>query len=173
LASQHIVHLLKCQDDEGLITPETTMPLLTLDICSAPLPPEQRHQLQQGLTQLMASMLGKVADLTVVQLRESPDRSLWSVGGRPLVDDDWCASLQVAITEGTNSLPQHSEFLAAAHELLQTTMGCPPSAPLYIVLNNVPAAHWGFGGQTQASRRVCSVNEHRVGLGLTRPHNYV
>jgi hypothetical protein len=66
LASQHIVHLLKCQDDEGLITPEPFMPLLTLDICSAPLPPEQRHQLQQGLTQLMASMLGKVADLTVV-----------------------------------------------------------------------------------------------------------
>jgi 4-oxalocrotonate tautomerase len=136
------------------------MPLLTLDICSAPLTLEQRHQMQQGLTQLMASMLGKVAQLTVVQLRESTDRSLWSVGGRPLADDEWCASLQVAITEGTNSLPQHSEFLAAAHELLQATMACPPAAPLYIVLNNVPAAHWGYGGQTQASRRVAAASPH-------------
>jgi 4-oxalocrotonate tautomerase len=136
------------------------MPLLTLDITSAPLTLEQRQQVQQGLTHLMASRLGKVAHLTVVQLRESPDRSLWSVGGRPLADDEWCASLQVAITEGTNNLPQHSEFLAAAHELLQTTMGCPSSAPLYIVVQNVPAAHWGYGGQTQASRRVAAASPH-------------
>ena len=136
------------------------MPLLTLDITSAPLTLEQRHLVQHGLTQLMASVLGKVAHLTVVQVRENPDRSLWSVGGRPLTDAQWCASLQVAITEGTNSLPQHSEFLAAAHELLQTTMGCPPSAPLYIVLNNVPAAHWGYGGHTQASRRVAAASPH-------------
>lgn len=136
------------------------MPLLTLDITSAPLTQEQRHLMQHGLTQLMASVLGKVAHLTVVQVRESPDRSLWSVGGQPLTDAEWCASLQVAITEGTNSLPQHSDFLAAAHELLQATMGCPPSAPLYIVLHNVPAAHWGYGGHTQASRRVAAAAPH-------------
>mgnify|MGYP000857378479 CR=1 FL=1 len=136
------------------------MPLLTLDITSAPLTLEQRHLMQHGLTQLMASVLGKVAHLTVVQVRENPDRSLWSVGGRPLTDAQWCASLQVAITEGTNSLPQHSDFLAAAHELLQATMGCPPSAPLYIVLHNVPAAHWSYGGHTQASRRVAAASPH-------------
>lgn len=130
------------------------MPLLTLDICSAPLTLEQRHQIQKGLTRLMASVLGKVAHLTVVQLRENQDRSLWSVGGRPLASNEWCASLQVAITEGTNTQPQHSEFLAAAHDMMQAVVGYPPSAPLYILLNNVPAAHWGFGGKTQASRRV-------------------
>jgi 4-oxalocrotonate tautomerase len=158
LVSQHIVDSINRQDDEGLTTQEPSMPLLTLDICSAPLTLDQRHQLQQGLTQLMASRLGKVAHLTVVQLRESSDRSLWSVGGRPLADDEWCASLQVAITEGTNTLPQHSEFLAAAHELLQAVLGCPPSAPLYILLNNVPAAHWGYGGRTQASRLVAAAS---------------
>lgn len=136
------------------------MPLLTLDICSAPLTPDQRHQLQRGLTHLMASRLGKVAHLTVVQLRETSDRSLWSVDGRPMAHDEWGASLHVAITEGTNTLPQHSDFLAAAHELLQTAMGRPPSAPLYILLNNVPAAHWGYGGRTQASRQVAAASPY-------------
>ncbi len=136
------------------------MPLLTLDLCSEPLTPAQRHTVQQGLTHLMTSRLGKVAQLTVVQLREHADRSMWSVGGRPLAHDEWCASLHVSITEGTNDLTQHSEFLAAAHALLQTTLGSPPSAPLYIVLNNVPAAHWGYGGQTQASRRVTAHAPH-------------
>lgn len=129
------------------------MPLLTLDITSAPLTTEQRTQIQQGLTQLMASVLDKVAGLTVVNLRESTDRHAWSVGGRPLSEGEWCASLHVAITEGSNSLPQQSTFLAAAHELLQAAMGLPPSAPLYIVVQNVPGAHWGYGGRTQASRQ--------------------
>lgn len=61
------------------------MPLLTLDITSAPLTSEQRTQIQQGLTQLMASVLDKVAGLTVVNLRENPDRTTWSVGGAALV----------------------------------------------------------------------------------------
>ena len=129
------------------------MPLLTLDITSAPLTSEQRALIQQGWTQLMASVLDKVAGLTVVNLRESPDRSAWSVGGRPLSKGEWCASLQVAITEGSNSLAQQNTFLAAAHELLQDTMGQPPSAPLYIVMQSVPGAHWGYGGRTQASRQ--------------------
>lgn len=129
------------------------MPLLTLDITSPPLKPAQRHRIQQGLTQLMASALDKVASLTVVHLREGTDRSLWSVGGRPLTQAEWCASLHVAITEGSNSLPQQSDFLAAAHQLLEEALGHPPSAPLYIVIQNVPAAHWGYGGRTQAHRR--------------------
>ncbi len=129
------------------------MPLLTLDITSAPLTTEQRTQIQQGLTQLMASVLDKVAGLTVVNLHESTDRSAWSVGGRPLSEGEWCASLHVAITEGSNSLAQQNTFLAAAHELLHAAMGQPPSAPLYIVVQNVPGAHWGYGGRTQASRQ--------------------
>jgi nicotinamidase-related amidase/phenylpyruvate tautomerase PptA (4-oxalocrotonate tautomerase family) len=130
------------------------MPLLTLDITSAPLTTEQRTHIQQGLTQLMASVLDKVAGLTVVHLRESTERSAWSVGGRPLSEGEWCASLHVAITEGSNSLAQQNTFLAAAHELLQSVMGQTPSAPLYIVMQNVPGVHWGYGGRTQASRQV-------------------
>jgi nicotinamidase-related amidase/phenylpyruvate tautomerase PptA (4-oxalocrotonate tautomerase family) len=129
------------------------MPLLTLDITSPPLTTSQRTQIQQGLTQLMAAVLDKVAGLTVVALRESADRSAWSVGGRPLSEGEWCASLHVAITEGSNSLAPQNTFLAAAHELLQATMGQAPAAPLYILMQNVPGAHWGYGGRTQASRK--------------------
>ncbi len=138
----------------ALINPsETDMPLLTLDIASPPLTAAQRAQIQQGLTRLMASLLDKVAELTVVQLREQPDRSTWSVGGQPLSGNDWCARLQVAITAGSNSLSQQSSFLAAAHDVLQATMGRPPAAPLYIMMQNLPGAHWGYGGRSQASRR--------------------
>lgn len=128
------------------------MPLLTLDISGAPLNSAQRTQIQQGLTRLMSDLLGKVADLTVVHVRESAPTH-WSVGGQPLSDSQWCASLTVAITEGSNSVQQQASFLANAHELLAERIGRPPSAPLYIVMQNLPGAHWGYGGRTQASRR--------------------
>lgn len=137
------------------------MPLLTLDITSAPLSATQRQHIQQGLTGLMASVLGKVAALTVVQIREQADRHAWSVNGQPLSDTDWCASLHVAITEGSNSLPEQSTFLAAAHALLQEAMGQAPAAPLYIVMQNVPGVHWGYGGCTQASRRPMPASAER------------
>jgi len=148
-----IVLYQQCGHDGDIIPTETAMPLLTLDITSAPLTSEQRTLIQQGLTRLMASVLDKVAGLTVVNLRESPDRSAWSVGGQPLPEGEWCASLHVTITEGSNSLAQQNTFMAAAHELLQDAMGQPPSAPLYIVMQNVPGSHWGYGGRTQASRQ--------------------
>lgn len=129
------------------------MPLLTLDITCTPLTPAQRTRIQQDLTTLMATVLGKIASLTVVQIRETPDRHAWSVNGQALSDADWCASLYVAITEGSNSLPEQGTFLAAAHALLQDVMGQAPSAPLYVAMQNLPAAHWGYGGRTQASRR--------------------
>lgn len=133
---------------------ELVMPLLTLDITCAPLTPARRRLIQQGLTDLMASELGKVRRLTVVHVRESPDRSAWTVDGQPLADTDWCASLNVAITDGTNTEAQQGRFLAAAHRLLEDALGQAPAAPLYIVVQNLPAAHWGYGGRTQASRRL-------------------
>lgn len=129
------------------------MPLLTLDITSPPLSAAQRTQIQQGLTQLMVDVLNKVEGLTVVHLREQGTPSAWSVAGRPLSAGDWCASLHVLITEGSNNAMQQHTFLAAAHALLQTTLGQAPAAPLYIVVDNVPAGHWGYGGRTQASRQ--------------------
>jgi 4-oxalocrotonate tautomerase len=133
---------------------EIDMPLLTLDIACQPLTPAQRTQIQQGLTALMAAVLDKVASLTVVSVCEHLEPGSWSVGGRALTPSQWCASLHVAITEGSNSEGQQATFIAQAHDLLQAVMGQPPAAPLYIVVHNVPAAHWGYGGRTQASRRL-------------------
>lgn len=130
------------------------MPLLMLEIASPPLTTAQRSQIQHDLTQLMATVLSKVASLTVVHLRECSDRSGWSVGGKPLSDDEWCASLHVAITDGSNSLMQQGTFMAAAHALLEDAMGRPPAAPLYIVMQNISGVHWGYEGRTQASRQL-------------------
>lgn len=128
------------------------MPLLQLDIASLAFMPEQGQALRQGLTSLMADVLHKRADLTVVNVSQRrPDA--WAVGGQALPDAAWSASLQVFITAGTNEAGERARFISAAHALIQEVMRAPAATPLYIVLHEVPADSWGYDGLTQAARK--------------------
>lgn len=128
------------------------MPLLQLDIATPTLSDAQAQALQDGLTRLMAQVLGKRDDLTVVAVSIHPP-AYWSHGGRPLGPDGWNAALVCYITAGTNTADERSSFLRQAHELLGKVMGTPSAAPLYTVLHEVPADAWGYDGRSQLARR--------------------
>jgi len=129
------------------------MPLLQLDITSLALTAEQGHTLRQGLTGLMADLLHKRADLTVVSVSQrGPDT--WAVGGQALPDAAWSASLQVFITAGTNDAGERARFISAADALIHEVMRGAAVTPLYTVLHEVPADNWGYDGLTQAARKL-------------------
>jgi 4-oxalocrotonate tautomerase len=128
------------------------MPLLHLDLAGFPASSEQRTQLQSGLTKLMTDVLHKVGELTVVNIRQHA-ADCWSVGGRPLMPGEWTASLEVFITAGTNSETEQAAFISATVKLINQVTGQRPATPLYVVLHNVNASHWGYDGHTQQSRR--------------------
>jgi len=131
---------------------EPLMPLLHLNLAGLPASSEQRTQLQSGLTKLMTDVLHKVGELTVVNIRHHA-ADCWSVGGRPLMPGEWTASLEVFITAGTNSDTEQAAFISAAVLLINQVTGQRPATPLYVVLHNVNASHWGYDGHTQQSRR--------------------
>lgn len=136
----------------SITTRERVMPFLHLKISSPSLSTTQRQHLQTGLTTLMAEILRKQAKLTVVAIDlVAPEQ--WSVGGQALAADAWAAELEVAITAGTNTADECTRFIDAAHALLRSVWPTAPSAPLYIVLRELPASHWGYDGLTQAARR--------------------
>ena len=128
------------------------MPLLQLDMASLVFTPEQGQTLRQGLTCLMADVLRKRADLTVVNVSQCRPQA-WSVGGLALADEAWSASLQVFITAGTNEARERARFISAADALIREVMVGPAATPLYIVLHEVPADSWGYDGSTQAARK--------------------
>lgn len=128
------------------------MPLLQLNLTDVTLTEGQRGRLLDGLTRRMATLLGKRADLTVVNISQSPSGA-WSLGGVPLQGAGWCASLVVHITAGTNTADEQSTFIASAYKLLEDVLGGPPRAPVYIIANEIPAHSWGYDGRTQLDRR--------------------
>ena len=128
------------------------MPLLQLNLSDVPLTDRQRTDVLAGLTERMASILGKRADLTVVNITQS-DSAHWSMGGQSLESRGWCASLTVHVTAGTNTAEEQSSFISSAFAFLQDVLVAPPAAPVYIIVNEIAAHSWGYDGRTQLSRR--------------------
>lgn len=128
------------------------MPFVRIALAGPRLADHQVAALQQGFTALMADILGKRADLTVVAIEQAPAEA-WSVGGKGLPSGARCAQVEATITAGTNRTAEKRDFLQAAHALLSQTLGR-ADAPIYIVVRDTPADDWGFDGRSQAARRI-------------------
>lgn len=127
------------------------MPTLTLKI-AAPHEPGRDQALAQALTTITADTLGKRADVTAVVIEDLP-AARWFVGARPAQRPT--ALLEISITAGTNSAAQKAAFIAAAYAELQQRLapGAALEAASYVIVREVAATDWGYGGQTQQTRQ--------------------
>lgn len=126
------------------------MPFVHIHIAGAKLAPAQVETLQKGVTHLMAEVMRKKAELTAV-LVELCEVGRWSVGGQSV---EAGAHLDVKVTAGTNSPEEKAEFVRKAHGLLASAVGASLPLATYVVIDEVPADAWGYGGLTQEARRV-------------------
>lgn len=109
-----------------------------------------RGELAADATRLLADLLGKRAEVTVVRIVATPAEQ-WFVAGGPLPQLGRAAFAEVKITRGSNSEPDKARFLAELHRLLAERLA-PMSAPTYAVIHEVPGGDWGYDGLTQAGR---------------------
>lgn len=126
------------------------MPFVDLSLHHANPSPTEMEAVRRGLTHLMADVLRKRADLTVVAVNVRTPAEL-SVGGEELQARAWSGRLVAYVTAGTNPDSEKERFLQEAHALLSQHLGTPAS-PFYIVVQEVPAGGWGYDGRSQADR---------------------
>ncbi len=127
------------------------MPTLILKL-AAPHDRERDQALAVALTAITASTLGKRAEVTAVLIEDLP-AARWFVGARPA---QWpTALLEISITAGTNTPAQKAAFIEAAFAELQGQLS--PAGSLeeasYVIVREVAASDWGYGGRTQQARR--------------------
>jgi 4-oxalocrotonate tautomerase len=128
------------------------MPILQLKI--SPMQNLARYQsLAHALTELTAQLLGKRRDVTAVTIEDLP-ATRWHVGGREVQGPTAC--LEINITQGTNTAQEKAAFIDAAFAELQTQLGAGQAleSASYVIVREVPATDWGYGGQTQAARKL-------------------
>ena len=128
------------------------MPTLNLKI--APLQNPERYQsLARALTAITAEILGKRPAVTAVIIDNLP-AAQWYIGGedvqRPTV------MLEISITQGTNTPAEKAAFVRAAWEELQRQLayGGPLEEASYVIVRELPAGDWGYGGRTQLERKL-------------------
>ncbi len=85
----------------------------------------------------------------------------WHIGGEPVQSPT--AYLEISVTQGTNTPAQKAAFIEAAFAELQQQIGngAPLAAASYVIVREVQATDWGYGGQTQESRRQATIEPSR------------
>jgi 4-oxalocrotonate tautomerase len=126
------------------------MPTLQLKI--SPLQNPSRYRaLAEALTRITHEQLGKRAEVTAVVIDDVP-AARWHVGGSDVRRPT--ALLEISITQGTNTTEQKAAFIATAFAELEDQLGAgdglEPAS--YVIVREVAATDWGYGGHTQATR---------------------
>jgi 4-oxalocrotonate tautomerase len=128
------------------------MPFIAIKTSGKALGPADIETLHQETTALMAKIMGKKAEVTAVLVEDAP-ASRWSVGGRALADAGGItAHADIKITQGTNTVQEKAAMIAAMRDMLRRVLpGL--SEVAYVVIDEIPATDWGYGGLTQAERK--------------------
>ena len=124
------------------------MPTLNLRI--TPLQnPERTAALGAALTRITADVLHKKPEVTVVMIDDMPT-ARFLIGGQQATQSAAC--LEINITAGTNTADEKAQFVAAAYAELGDQLGDLTEAS-YVIVRELPASDWGYGGLTQARRK--------------------
>ncbi|MCW5710321.1 tautomerase family protein [Shinella sp.] len=126
------------------------MPFLHIRLAGRNLTDGERLHLQDEATRLAVTLLGKRAEATAVLVEGTPIAD-WTIGARR---QKVAGHFEILISEGTNTAEEKARFIAAAYALLEETLGAHLNPVTYVVIRDIATDSWGYGGQTQESRRV-------------------
>lgn len=126
------------------------MPFIRITLGKA-VAPSQQQSLARRATDLIAAILHKRAEVTAVQV-VCAGADTWCIAGDVVPAVQTPSHAELFITEGTNTPAEKAEMIVALHRVLEETCGPLPEAS-YIVIHEVPAGNWGYGGLTQAARQ--------------------
>jgi 4-oxalocrotonate tautomerase len=137
------------------------MPILNLKV-SAAASPELSQTLAKGLVEITARVLRKKPEVTAVAIDyTAPDH--WIVGGKSLAQHGKASFwLDIKIVDGTNTKDEKAEYLREVFALMARSLGQELHDESYILVHEVLADAYGFGGLTQEHRYIAGRLQHRL-----------
>jgi 4-oxalocrotonate tautomerase len=128
------------------------MPIIHVTVTGKP-DPALSAKIASQVTELTRTHLRKDATHTAVKVTYV-DPEHWFVGGRSLAAQGantfW---LDIKVTDGSNTRQELASYLEHVNAKLSETIGKAHQAS-YILVHEVPAAAYGFGGGTQEYRYI-------------------
>lgn len=126
------------------------MPIINVALSGKP-DAERSSKLAARISTLTQQHLRKDPKLTAIAFSHI-DPEHWFAGGQSLaaqgVQSFW---LDIKVVDGTNTKPELEAYLAAIFALMRSELGTLHEES-YILVHEVPAAAYGYGGRTQEFR---------------------
>ena len=118
------------------------MPFISMRIGRSEISQAETVELIEQTTALMTRVMKKKSERVSVQISlEAPH--LWAVGRKKVAEMSGCAvRMNIDITEGTNSIAEKEDMVAASTEMLDQVLHINPDAT-YIIINEIPGVSWG------------------------------
>lgn len=132
------------------------MPMLNVTLSQSPsLSPTVIPQVAATLAGLTHTLLHKDPAVTAVAIALVP-AAQWFVGGASLADAGQASFwLDIVVTDGTNTKDEKAAYVAAVFAAMGELLG-PIHAESYVLVREVKADAYGYGGRTQEARYVQS-----------------
>jgi 4-oxalocrotonate tautomerase len=130
------------------------MPILNLKV-SAPRSASLSRTLSEGLVEATTRILRKNPDITAVAIDYvSPED--WIVGGKSLAEQKKASFwLDIKVVDGTNTKDEKALYLAEVFAFMGRVLGTLHEES-YVLVHEVPADAYGFGGLTQEHRYIAN-----------------
>lgn len=130
------------------------MPIITI-ATTRPLDPAFSAAVATAITSLTRTHLKKDPTVTAVPLTYI-DPNHWFAGGKSIAAQSaetfW---LDIKVVDGTNTKTELAAYLEGVFAAMRDLLG-PVHHESYVLVHEVPAAAYGFGGKTQEYRWIAS-----------------
>lgn len=137
------------------------MPYLNVKVCGQKRP-EVTQRIFNSLTTYTSEILGKKTDLISISV-EYIDHEQWAIAGKSLEESTHRTFfLEIRITDGTNTKNEKADFIEKIFSEFESILG-PISPVSYIVVHDVRADAWGYGGETQEFRYIKGYMNKKAG----------
>lgn len=109
------------------------------------------NRIAQQVGEITRKHMGKDPTVTAIAI-DYVDPQHWFVGGQAMAALGHATYwLDIKVTDGTNTKQEMAVYLEEIHAAMLDALGN-LSGTSYVLVHNVPAPNWGFGGKTQEFR---------------------
>lgn len=130
------------------------MPFVNLKLVKGQVSPENKSRIIEGMTDLIANIMGRDRNLTVITVDEL-DNSNWAIGGKSLKETDSenriVSFVNIKVSKGTTNAEEMSRMMEASKKLLVSILGNSDETNYFIIDELNPDA-WGFDGISMVER---------------------
>ena len=135
------------------------MPILNVKVSATP-STDLSRAIADGLVEITARVLRKRPEITAVAVDYTAPEH-WIVGGKSLAEHGKASFwLDIKVVDGTNTKDEKAQYLSEVFGLMRRLLARDLHEESYVLVHEVPADAYGFGGLTQ---------EHRYIEGKLRP----